>query len=207
MKYLIALFLALVTLSSFSQSNKKLVQLSGVVVSGDSLSRVPFTSVLVKGTSRGTIADYFGFFSIVTGISDTIVFSSVGYEKSEFVVPDTLSHSRYSVIQLLKKDTILLDPQIVYPWPSKEQFREAFLSLNAPKDDYDRAFENMTREDVRLALQGVPMSAQGNHNYTVQREYTRLYNQGLMPQISLLNPLAWAQFIEAWKKGDFKKKE
>lgn len=207
MKYVAALFLALISFSSFSQSDKKLVQLSGVVVSGDSLSPVPFTSVLVKGTSRGTVADYFGFFSLVTGITDTIIFSSVGYEKSEFIVPDTLSQSRYSVIQLLKKDTIILDPQVVYPWPSKEQFREAFLSLNAPKDDYDRAFENMTREDVRLALQGVPLSAQGNNNYTVQREYTRLYNQGLMPQISLLNPLAWAQFIEAWKKGDFKKKK
>lgn len=206
MKYLIALSITLLSLSGFSQSEKKLVQLSGVVVSGDSLSPVPFTSVMIKGSSRGTVADYFGFFSLVAGISDTLMFTSIGYEESDFIIPDTLSKSRYSVIQLLKKDTILLNPQVVYPWPSKEQFRDAFLSLNPPKDDYDRAFENMTREDVRLALQGVPLSAQGNYNYTAQREYTRLYNQGLLPQISLLNPLVWAQFIEAWKKGDFKKK-
>ena len=73
--------------------------------------------------------------------------------------------------------------------------------------DFDRAFQNMTREDVRLASQGVPLSAQGNYRYVVQQEYTRLYNLGQLPQISLLNPLAWAQLIEAWKKGEFKSKK
>jgi hypothetical protein len=139
--------------------------------------------------------------------TDTIMFSSVGYKAADFIVPDTLSSTRYSVIQMMQKDTITLPQANVYPWPSKEQFEQAFLSLNAPTDDYDRAFQNMTREDVRLAVQGVPLSAQGNYKYVVQQEYTRLYNQGLLPQISLLNPLAWAQFIEAWKKGDFKSKK
>ncbi|MEQ9186706.1 MAG: carboxypeptidase-like regulatory domain-containing protein [Cryomorphaceae bacterium] len=181
-----------------------LLQLSGVVVSGDSLTPVPFSSVIIRGSSRGTICDYYGFFSLVVRETDTITFSSVGYRNVDFIVPDTLQSKRYSIIQLLQKDTITLPEQKVYPWPSKAQFEQAFLTLNAPTDDYDRAFENMTREDVRLAVQGVPMSAQGNYNYVVQQEYTRLYNQGLLPQISLLNPLAWAQFIEAWKKGDFK---
>jgi hypothetical protein len=65
----------------------------------------------------------------------------------------------------------------------------------------------MTREDVRLAIQGVPMSAQANNKYTMQQEYTRMYSQGLLPQISVMNPLAWAQFIQAWKNGDFKSKK
>lgn len=181
-----------------------LIQLSGVVVSGDSLSPVPFTSVLIKGTHRGTICDYYGFFSLVTRKGDTIVFSSLGYAPAEVAISDTLSENRYSMIQMLQRDTIVLREQVVHPWPSRQQFREAFLTLNAPDDDYDRAFKNMTREDVRLAIQGVPMGAEGNYNYAIQREYTRLYSQGQMPQISLMNPLAWAQFIDAWKKGAFK---
>eukprot|EP00933_Yihiella_yeosuensis_P007447 TRINITY_DN112494_c0_g1_i1.p1 TRINITY_DN112494_c0_g1~~TRINITY_DN112494_c0_g1_i1.p1 ORF type:complete len:211 (+),score=8.66 TRINITY_DN112494_c0_g1_i1:11-643(+) len=184
-----------------------LVQLSGVVVSGDSLTPVPFSSVIIEGSNRGTIADYYGFFSLVVRTEDTIKFSSVGYRDAYFTVPDTIHQSRYSIIQLLQKDTIILDQQVIFPWPSKEQFKEAFLSLNAPTDDYDRAFENMTREDVRLAIQGVPMSAQANNKYTMQQEYTRMYSQGLLPQISVMNPLAWAQFIQAWKNGDFKSKK
>lgn len=210
MKQLIFILLAWVACNhaiSQNNDNQKLIQLSGVVVSGDSLTPVPFSSVMIKGSSRGTICDYYGFFSLVAKVNDTLEFSSVGYKSAEFHVPDTLSSVRYSMIQLLQKDTIILAEQIVYPWPSKEQFREAFLTLNAPTDDYDRAFENLTREDVRLAIQGVPMSAQANYNYVVQQEYTRLYNIGLLPQISLLNPVAWAQFIDAWKKGDFKSKD
>lgn len=190
-----------------SDHSKGLLQLSGVVVSGDSLSPVPFSSIIIKGSNRGTMADYYGFFSLVVRLNDTIEFSSVGYKKVTFIIPDTLQSKRYSVIQLMQKDTIELKQQMVYPWPSREQFREAFLTLNAPTDDHDRAFENLTREEVRLAIQGVPMSAQSNYNYVVQQEYTKLYNLGQLPQISLLNPVAWAQFIEAWKKGDFKAKE
>ncbi len=210
MKYILTVLIVLFGLStSYAQdeSSTKLLQLSGVVVSGDSLTPVPFTSVMIKGSARGTICDYYGFFSLVVRETDTIMFSSVGYKAADFIVPDTLSSTRYSVIQMMQKDTITLPQANVYPWPSKEQFEQAFLSLNAPTDDYDRAFQNMTREDVRLAVQGVPLSAQGNYKYVVQQEYTRLYNQGLLPQISLLNPLAWAQFIEAWKKGDFKSKK
>ena len=184
-----------------------LVQLSGVVVSGDSLTPVPFTSVLIKGENRGTMCDYYGFFSLVVAKNDTIVFSSVGYKKAQVVIDDTLSDIRYSMIQMMQKDTLELPTTDVYPWPSKEQFRTAFLSLNTPKDDYDRAFENLTREDVRLAIQGVPLSAQAKSALAVQQEYTRLYQQGQLPQVSLLNPVAWAQFIEAWKKGNFKSKQ
>lgn len=207
MKYFLAgFFLVFSSLFCSAQEGKSagLLQLSGIVVSGDSLAPVPFTSVMIKGSSRGTICDYYGFFSLVVRENDTIQFSSVGYRNNDFVVPDTLTNNRYSIIQLLQKDTIILSQQIVRPWPSKEQFREAFLSLDAPTDDYDRAFENLTREDVRLAIQGVPMSAQANYNYVVQKEYSKLYNMGSLPQISLLNPLAWAQFIQAWKQGDFK---
>jgi len=187
------------------EQKKKLVQLTGVVVSGNDLEPVPFTSVLIKGSNRGTVCDYYGFFSLVVAAMDTVQFSSVGYGQAYYTIPDTLTGSRYSVIQMLEKDTIVLQEQVVYPWPSKEQFKQAFLSLNVSKDDYDRAFENMTREDVRLAIQGVPLSAQGNYSHVVQREYTRLYNLGQLPTTSLMNPLAWAQFIEAWKSGDFKK--
>jgi len=198
-----------VHLGAFSQEDPSagLIQLSGVVVSGDSLTPVPFTSILIRGTHRGTMCDYYGFFSLVVRKADTIEFSSLGYKPAKVIIPDTLSDNRYSMIQMLQSDTILLKEQVVHPWPSRQQFREAFLTLNAPTDDYDRAFQNLTREDVRLAIQGVPMGAEGNYNYSIQREYTRLYQQGQMPQISVLNPLAWAQFIDAWKKGAFKSKK
>lgn len=212
MKYLYCLFAALLIGQIIYAQDElgeepKLIQLSGIVVSGDSLTAVPFSSVMIKGTSRGTICDYYGFFSLVARENDTILFSSLGHTDGEFIVPDTLRHNRYSIIQMVRQDTFELAEQIVYPWPSVEQFRDAFLSLNAPRDDYDRAFENLTREDIRLAVQGVPMSARENSQYDIQREYTKLYRIGNINTTSLMNPLAWAQFVQAWKRGDYKSKK
>lgn len=212
MKHIICLFSALlIGHFSFSQDTgptSRLIQLSGIVVAGDSLTAVPFSSVMIKGSNRGTICDYYGFFSLVARENDTILFSSLAYKEGEYIIPDTLVDNRYSIIQLLQKDTFELAEQIVYPWPSKEQFRDAFLSLNAPVDDYDRAFENMTREDIRMAVQGVPMSAKENSQFDVQREYTKLYRIGQINSAgNLMNPLAWAQFVQAWKRGDYKSKK
>lgn len=204
---LAALLMSSMVFAQDKEASRDLIQLSGVVVSGDSLSPVSFTSVLIKGSNRGTMCDYYGFFSLVVKKKDTVMFRTIGYTTADLVISDTLTDNRYSIIQLLNRDTVTLKEQVVYPWPSREQFRDAFLALNPPVDDYDRAFQNLTREDVRLAIQGVPASAMQASSYNIQREYTRLYQMGQLPQLSLLNPLAWAQFIEAWKKGDFKSKQ
>ncbi len=204
--FLLALIFAANITRGQDDPSKDLLQLSGVVVSGDSLTPVPFTSVMIKGSNRGTMCDYFGFFSLVVRKSDTIIFKSIGYDEADVIIKDTLSDARYSMIQMLQRDTLLLPATEVYPWPSKEQFRQSFLSLNTTQDDYDRAFANLTNEKVRMAVQGVPISAQSNSALAIQREYTRLYQQGQMPSGSLLNPIAWAQFVNAWKKGKFKEK-
>src|SRR5205085_447645 len=124
-------------LQGFSQTEKNndLVQFSGVIVTGDSLKPVPFVSILVKNTSRGALSDYYGFFSFVAKMKDTIEFSAIGYKKASFRVPDTIKDSRCSLIQILLADTIMLREALVLPWPTKEQFKEAFLSLRVPDDD------------------------------------------------------------------------
>ena len=78
---------------------------------------------------------------------------------------------------VLFQDTILLKTAVVYPWPSKEQFAKAFVETEIPNDDYKRAMKNLSR--------------------------SQLY-AGQYPPNNLLNPIAWAKFIEAWKRGDFK---
>ncbi|MBK6839366.1 MAG: hypothetical protein IPG90_14770 [Bacteroidetes bacterium] len=42
-----------------------LVQFSGIVVTSDSLNPVPYTSIMIRNTYRGTVGDYYGFFSFV----------------------------------------------------------------------------------------------------------------------------------------------
>lgn len=192
----------------FSQENTHdLIQFSGIVVDGDSLKPLPFTSIIIKNTRRGTIADYYGFFSFVAQKNDTIEFSSVGYKRATYIIPDSLSDNKYSLIQVMYSDTILLRETIIYPWPTKEQFKEAFLSADIPDDDLERARKNLKRAELKERSETMAMD--GNMNYTNQmRQYqSKLYYAGQAPPNNLLNPIAWAKFIKAWQDGEFKRKD
>ncbi len=183
-----------------------LIQFSGVVVEGDSLNPVPYTSIIVKNAHRGTISDYFGYYSFVAAKGDTIEFSAIGFGSAQYVIPDTLSSTIYSLIQVLRRDTIYLKTAEVFPWPSKEEFKQAFLNLDIKDDDIARASRNMERADVKEQMIGMAMDASLNYKYSTQQYQSRLYYAGQYPPNNLLNPIAWAKFIKAWKNGDFKKK-
>lgn len=186
--------------------NTGLVQFSGVVVTGDSLKPVPFASIVIRDSFRGTIGDYYGFFSFVAQMGDTIDFSAVGFKRSSFVIPDTLQTDRYSLIKIMSLDTITLPEAVIYPWPTKEQFRQAFLNLRVPDDDLDRARRNMALQEMRDMMVTLPLDGSGNYKALMLEQQNQTSTAGQYPTYSLLNPLAWAKFIEAWQRGDFRSK-
>ncbi len=211
MKRILIVFLScLVCGISFSQTNTMVlkntyIQLSGVVVDGDSLLGVPFVSVY-KGTKPVTITDYYGFFTLVVQPGDEVNFKSLSHKNATYKLEDTLSLKHYFIIQRLVKDTQMLAQIDVYPWPSKEDFKKSFLNLNLSETDYDRAYKNLDKEQLSYGERNLRMDAQANYKYAMQQYLTKVYTAGQYPTISLLNPIAWAQFIDAWRKGKFKKK-
>ena len=135
MRILLVLMISiLISLPSISQKDDRLVQLSGVLVSADSLDLVSYASIIDKTTRKGTMADYYGYFSFVTKPGDTILFNAFGFKPNSYIVPDTLSENRYSIIHIMTPDTILLPEVEVYPWPSREDFARAFVEME-PYDD------------------------------------------------------------------------
>jgi len=200
--------LIITTLNVFAQkSNEELVQFSGVVVTSDSLKPIPFTNVIIKNAYRGTISDYYGYFSFVAVKGDTVEFSYVGYKKSFFVIPDTLKENRYSLIQMLSRDTILLKETVIYPWPSREEFKRAFVELKVPDDDMQRAQRNLELAQHKEVQDNVPYDGSINYKWTTQQRNNQIYSAGQYPVNNLLNPLAWAAFIKAWQEGAYKKKD
>ena len=204
--YLFSVFLFFLHLNGQAQKREEFIQFSGVVVSQDSLKPIPYCSIIDKITKRGTTSDYFGYFSFVANKGDTIQFSSIGYKKTLFTIPDTLSTNKYSLIQRMFEDTILLKTAVIYPWPSKEQFAKAFVETKIPNDDYQRAMSNLSRAQLNERMQFTPMDGALNFKWEQQQIQSKLYYAGQYPPNNLLNPIAWAKFIEAWKRGDFKSK-
>jgi len=196
---------------TFGQEKKfldknSLVQFSGVIVTSDSLNPVPFASVIIKNTSRGTISDYYGFFSFVAKMKDTVEFAAIGFKRAEFIIPDTLNDMRCSLIQILKPDTILLKEVVIFPWPTKEQFKEAFVQLRVPDDDMSRAQRNLDKRQLAYLASILPMDGSMNYRNYMDQVSTRLYYAGQLPPNNLLNPIKWAQFIQMWQNGELKNK-
>ena len=207
MKKIVFAFLLLTSVQFvFAQKNNKPIQFSGLVLTSDSLMGIPYATVIIKNQGRGTLTNYQGFFSLVAMGGDTIQFSTVGFRTASIVIPDTLSRAKYSVIQLLTADTIYLEETVIYPWPTKEQFIHAFLSLNIPDDDLERAKKNLERERLKEIGETLTADADEAGDYYYRREAQRFYYSGQIPPQNIFNPFAWAQFIEAWKRGDFKRK-
>ena len=184
---------------------RTLVQFSGVVVTGDSLMPVPFTNILIKNSYRGTMSDIHGYFSFVAETGDTILFSAVGFERSSFAIPDSLEENKVSMIHVMFSDTVALRELQVYPWPSREQFAQAFLDLRLDDDSYRYAVRNLSDAELMQRIENLPADSYESFKYQMALDQTRLYYSGGTPPINIFNPIAWAQFIQAWQNGDFKK--
>ncbi len=205
------LFLILCALSMRSDAqflnDTQLVQFSGVVVSSDSLIPIPYSSIIIKGSSRGTVSDYYGFFSFVAKMKDTVEFGAIGFRKATFIIPDTLSDQRCSMIQILKKDTIMLKEFVVFPWPTKEQFKEAFVNLRIPDDDLTRAEKNMEPEMISYLSSTMPMDGSMNYRNQMNDITSQIYYSGQLRPNTLLDPIKWSKFIQMWQNGAFKQKK
>jgi hypothetical protein len=154
-----------------------------------------------------TISDYYGYFSFVARKGDSITFASAGFKKGIFIIPDTIQSNRYTLFQVMASDSIYLNETLLYPWPTKEQFKEAFLSLNIPDDDLEIARKNLSRYELYVRAQAMPMDGSMNYRNFIDQTVSKLYYAGQTQPISVLNPFAWAQFIKAWQDGKFKRKQ
>ncbi len=189
------------------ETDENLVQFSGIVVTADSIKPVPYANIIIEGSWRGTIADYYGYFSFVAKSHDTISFSAIGFKPGRFIIPDTITGNRYSLIQVMSNDTITLAQTVIYPWPSPEEFEQVFLTAEIPDDDYERAKKNLDMTKLREIIREYPMDGSMNYKRSMQAHTDRLYYIGQTQPITILNPFAWAQFIKAWKEGKFKRKD
>lgn len=193
---------------SYAQWKYPAIQLSGVVVSEiDSLQPIPFANVYVKGTKRGTVCNANGFFSLVIIEGDVVRFSSMGFKETVLKLPKKLDSDVFTIIQALSEKNIELKPIVIRPYPSPEKFGEAFVKTPIPDDDMRRAERNL--EPAKLQALSEVMAMDGNENYDVAtRQFmSKLYYNGQQAPNNLLNPFAWANFIQALKRGDFKKKK
>ena len=187
-----------------------LIQFSGLVLDGttEELLPVPFTNVYSQQeVRRGTSTDFNGFFTLVAEKGETIIFSAVGYKTIEFMVPDTLTDKRYSVVQLMTQDTINLPETVVFPWPSKEHFKIEFLAMDVTPELQRRANENIAQDLLEERRHTVAADGDENADFYLRQQANNYYHYGQFRPMKIFDPIAWSKFFQSWKNGDFKKKK
>lgn len=188
------------------EADARIVQINGVTITADSLRAVPGTTVTVKNKYRGVSSSDRGVFSLVCYKGDTLEFTAIGFRPKTYVVPQRIKGQYFSMIQLMVQDTFYLPETIVKPLPSHEQFDYAFKHWRIPDDQYEVARKNTDALTLRAIAYTMPRDGRENqavYQASIARE--AIYYGQIRPS-NISNPVSWAEFFEAWKRGDYRRK-
>ena len=192
---------------SLAQGQKKIIQLSGVVVGQDSISGVGGVHIYVPKAGRGTTSNPYGYFAMPVLQGDSIIVSAIGYRKQNFIMPGDKGESVTLFIEL-KPDTTVLPELEIFPYPTEELFKKAVLAIELPnRKDLENLDRSLDKDLLRRMYNNEPMSANMNYKYFMDQQMLSTSTKYQLPSNPLLNPFAWVKFIKAIKNGDFKKKD
>jgi hypothetical protein len=201
MKRLIFLMTLLSSLSVFAQSEKHLVQFSGVIYNGDSSTVVPYatiTNLTTKNSSNS--ANYKGYFSFVVHEGDTLKVTAIGFGTQYIYIPKKVIQKSYSTEIRLKQEAVNLPVVRVFPWASSDDFRKDFLSMKVADDDLEIAKKNISRKSILEMSGSLPRDAREIHASSFGESHNNLVNQHSRTN-PLLNPFAWGALIKQIDKS------
>jgi len=187
-----------------AQTPGQLTQIAGYVSETDSIKAVPFATIRIASTPFGCAADINGFFTIPAHPGDTLQVSAVGFRERRVLIPDTLKEFHYLVFVELATDTVLLPETTVLPWPSREQFKQAFINADVPDDDLERARKNLPEATLRAAALNADMDGSLAFKQTVDEQIRKSYYAGQTTPLTIFDVGAWYRFIKAVRQGKLK---
>jgi CarboxypepD_reg-like domain len=195
--------------NTFGQGNDKAVIFTGIVVGGKNSEPLPGAYVFNSSAGRGTIANESGYFILSVFPDDSIIFSYVGFKKQFHKIPRKIEQS-YSAIVDLKEDVKMLAEVKVYPYPTEELFKEAFVNYKLPDARERDALARATDErSLAMLAKTMGMGASANYRSFMSQQQNAVINRGFNNNITtaLMNPIAWMSFIQSVKKGDITRKD
>jgi hypothetical protein len=196
----------IVTQSLFSQES--LIQFSGSILSAgrDSLQPIPFVLVKNKSRNSGAYSNEEGYYTLVVARGDTIEYSSIGFKKSKYIVPQDIKENKFYATQIMLRDTNILPEAIIVPWKNVDDLKKAFIELKLEEDDIVRAYQNLQFERWKELQKSTSYDGQALQAMTFnERTRTNLQSSGVLPFQNIFNPLAWSEFIKSLQRNKKKR--
>jgi hypothetical protein len=205
LSYCLLGFLLFSSAGVFAQETPdSIIQINGVTMTADSLRAVPDVTISIKNKNRGVEASYAGVFSLVCYKGDTLEFTCTGFTPKSYAIPKTLKGQYFTLIQLMVQDTFYLPETIIRPLPTKEAFTYAFLHWRIPDDQYELARKNTNSYVMRTLYYTLPGDGHEAQSRVLAEQAKQAMYYGQQQPMNILSPIAWGQFFEAWKRGDFR---
>jgi hypothetical protein len=193
-----------VTLTGQVLNKDKFFQVSGIITDEDSraLTNVGVISLKLK---RGTLSEATGIYSLISTPGDTILFKALGFKKKLVILPVDFDGRRFNLDVVLHPDTIPIETVVIIPWKTYSEFiKDMTRETPVPPE-----IENMNRniESVQAAISnnvGVRVTPEAGYRYAMNQNFDLKAYGHQYPMNNLLNPFAWAKFINGVKSGLFK---
>ena len=202
MKTVLYILLTFFSVNAVRAQDKKLVQLSGHV-KDELLRPLPFAQILILNNYRGALTNNYGSFSLVVEEADSVLISAVGFKNLYYQIPVNLQSNFLDIEVIMRMDTLVIAEARIYPWKTYEEFKEAFVNLNLPTDDMEKARRNIALIRTQIIMDHEP-SARANFQHIMEQQYQQTFIKGQLPSYQLFNAFAWAKFFKALKNGEFK---
>ena len=198
---IILLFIALPALHAQTTGSNRYVQVSGII--SDETGRiVQGVAVISQKLRRGVLSEPSGIYSIISIPGDTISFRALGYKRYHTVIPYDYAGKFASVDIRLEFDTIQIEAINILPWNTYGEFIRDITQ----EKPVDPIVENMTENlaSIYVALQneiGLHITPEAAYRTVMEQNFNRTAYRGNPPN-NLLNPFAWAKFIQGLKTGE-----
>ena len=187
-----------------AQDKRNLIQLTGIIVAGEYSHGVPGAFIYAPKTGRGASSNYIGYFSLPAISGDTLIVKAIGFKQQYYVVP--VATEKASVVITITTDALYLPMVEIFPWPTEQLFKEAFLALELDQSHRDYAAQNLNDMVLRRMLINLKDDGSLNHRYFLNQQYAVSSGAGVQ-QFGFLDPFAWRKFIESSKKGSLKQQD
>jgi hypothetical protein len=104
------------------------------------------------------------------------------------------------------QDTFYLPETIIKPLPSRGGFDYAFMHWSIPNDKYEIARRNTDAYMLRALAYTLPLDGREAQSRALQQQARDAVYYGQQKPQNIFSPLAWAEFFDSWKRGDFRRR-
>src|ERR1035437_4502057 len=204
--FYITLLFILFESASYGQEivNEKYVQVSGIITD-DSYKPVAGVAVVSKKLKKGTLSERSGMYSITSTPGDTIFFRALGFKRYHTIIPETFEGRHCEVDITCEIDTIQIKEVNIMPWKNYSDFIKDITKTRPVDPIIENMNDNIASIYVAIANQGnYKISREAGYREAMEQNFGAMATRGQYPINNLLNPFAWAKFINGIKNGLFK---